>query len=123
MNLVDSVLGSPPANEETTAAVEDDSAAAAAAMEDDTNVMDEDEDEAEEELQVRSLEVPLWLSTPEVTSKFCGEIKYATLAAAPIVTGIFAGAVGLCPLPKHRLIFHPQNAPPHTHATQALTHP
>jgi len=67
MNLVDSVLGSPPANEETTAAVEDDSAAAAAAMEDDTNVMDEDEDEAEEELQVRSLEVPLWLSTPEVT--------------------------------------------------------
>jgi len=49
MNLVDSVLGTPRENEETTAAADDD------------NVMDEGD------LQVRTMEVPRWLSTPEVT--------------------------------------------------------
>ena len=52
MDLVDSVLGTPRGNAETTAtAVADD------------DVMDE------EDLQVRSMEIPRWMSTPEVTSK------------------------------------------------------
>ncbi len=54
MNLVDSVLNTPRVTEKAAIAADDDH---------DDNMMDEGE------MQVRTMEVPRWLSTPEVTSK------------------------------------------------------
>ena len=67
MNLVDSVLGTPRKNEDEETTV------TATAMADDENMI------VDEELQVRTMDVPRWLGTPEVTSKFCCEIKYVSM--------------------------------------------
>ena len=54
MNLVDSVLATPRVNEE-----------AVHSPVDDDNMMDDGS------MQVRTMEVPRWLSTPHVTSEYC----------------------------------------------------
>ena len=54
MNLVDSVLNTPRKGEETAAA---------------TTADDDMMDDEESSLQVRTMEVPRWLSTADVTSK------------------------------------------------------
>ena len=58
MNLVDSVLNTPRKGEEKTAA-------ATTAVVNDDDMMDAEESS----LQVRTMEVPRWLSTSDVTSK------------------------------------------------------
>ena len=58
MNLVDSVLNTPRKGEEKTAA-------ATTAVANDDDMMDAEESS----LQVRTMEVPRWLSTSDVTSK------------------------------------------------------
>jgi len=59
MNLVDSVLNTPRKGEEKTAA-------ATTAVANDDDMMDAEEPSS---LQVRTMEVPRWLSTSDVTSK------------------------------------------------------
>ena len=54
MNLVDSVLNTPRKGEETAAT---------------TTTDDDMMDDEESSLQVRTMEVPRWLSTADVTSK------------------------------------------------------
>jgi len=75
LDLVDSVLGTPSADADAapidTAAVDTaavdaaavDAAAAATTVDDDNNMVDD------EVMQVRTMDIPLWLSTLEVTSK------------------------------------------------------
>lgn len=64
MNLVDSVL--PTARTGDKMADENAAAAAPITATDENAMIDDDDD-----MQVRTMEVPRWLSTLEVTSKFC----------------------------------------------------
>mmetsp|Transcript_17832 Transcript_17832/g.38541 ORF Transcript_17832/g.38541 Transcript_17832/m.38541 type:complete len:88 (+) Transcript_17832:133-396(+) len=66
MDLVDSLLNTPLGNEEMNTA-----AAPADNDNDDDNMTDEDS------VQIRTMEVPRWLSTPEVTSElfYCSTLS------------------------------------------------
>ena len=65
---IDSALGTPRDNDAKTAMDDAVVAAPAAADGGENNAMDEEDDPGEP--QVRTMEVPRWLSTPEVTSEF-----------------------------------------------------
>ena len=83
MNLVDSVLNTPRTNDKM------DTGGAANGGGD---AMDS------EEMQVRTMEVPRWLSTPDVTSKFMIFLLY-------IVCSVLFANIGVCTTILHAIVY------------------
>eukprot|EP00584_Thalassiosira_punctigera_P007154 CAMPEP_0172534440 /NCGR_PEP_ID=MMETSP1067-20121228/6808_1 /TAXON_ID=265564 ORGANISM="Thalassiosira punctigera, Strain Tpunct2005C2" /NCGR_SAMPLE_ID=MMETSP1067 /ASSEMBLY_ACC=CAM_ASM_000444 /LENGTH=348 /DNA_ID=CAMNT_0013319235 /DNA_START=30 /DNA_END=1076 /DNA_ORIENTATION=- len=89
MNLVDSVLGTPRANEQrtTTAAAPATASATASA----TVTAEDGNDMDEGELQIRTMEIPRWLSTNEVTKHLVGNGKGKALEQEYECTVVITG--------------------------------